>query len=105
MLDSPVLCCIQIYTLQAIRAAETSKGRRLTVQEKRELLRNPVKLLQTLLPALGTLYSGLQPAAIETTASNAVSGCNSRTHTHEYLLLARVMCAAVSSGAASKSAA
>ncbi|KAF6249924.1 mitochondrial carrier domain-containing protein [Scenedesmus sp. NREL 46B-D3] len=32
----------------------------------------PVKLLQSLLPSIGALYSGLQPAAIETTASNAI---------------------------------
>lgn len=61
-----------IYTLQAIRAEETSKGRQLSAQERCELLTNPVKLIEALLPTLGTLYSGLQPAAIETTASNAI---------------------------------
>eukprot|EP00878_Enallax_costatus_P019269 GHUV01020325.1.p1 GENE.GHUV01020325.1~~GHUV01020325.1.p1 ORF type:complete len:289 (+),score=89.62 GHUV01020325.1:238-1104(+) len=61
-----------IYTLQAIRAAENTKGRQLSAQERRELLSSPAKLLQALLPTLGTLYSGLQPAAIETTASNAI---------------------------------
>jgi len=51
---------------------ESSKGRKLTPQERRELLNNPVKLLQTLLGPLGVLYSGLKPAAIETAASQAV---------------------------------
>lgn len=53
---------------------ESSKGRRLTAQERQELMRSPVKLLQTLLGPLGVLYSGLKPAAIETVASQAVSG-------------------------------
>lgn len=57
---------------------EGSKGRSLSAEERRELMRNPIKLLQTLLPSLGALYSGLQPAAIETTASNAVSSCCER---------------------------
>lgn len=61
-----------IYTLQAIRMEEGSKGRSLSAAERLELMTNPVKLLQTLLPQLGVLYSGLQPAAIETTASNAI---------------------------------
>jgi hypothetical protein len=52
---------------------EDSKGRSLSAAEKRELAGNPLKLLQSLLPSIGALYSGLQPAAIETTASNAVS--------------------------------
>lgn len=54
---------------------EVNKGRRLTAQERQELLSNPVKLLQTLLGPLGVLYSGLKPAAIETVASQAVSRC------------------------------
>jgi hypothetical protein len=53
---------------------ESSKGRTLTAQERQELMRSPVKLLQTLLGPLGVLYSGLKPAAIETVASQAVSG-------------------------------
>uniref|UniRef100_A0A383VEU4 Uncharacterized protein n=1 Tax=Tetradesmus obliquus TaxID=3088 RepID=A0A383VEU4_TETOB len=61
-----------IYTLQAIRMQEDSKGRSLSAAEKKELAGNPLKLLQSLLPSIGALYSGLQPAAIETTASNAI---------------------------------
>jgi hypothetical protein len=53
---------------------ESSKGRKLTAQERQELMRSPAKLLQTLLGPLGVLYSGLKPAAIETVASQAVSG-------------------------------
>lgn len=52
---------------------ESSKGRRLTPQERQELMRDPAKLLRTLLGPLGVLYSGLKPAAIETAASQAVS--------------------------------
>eukprot|EP00882_Tetradesmus_deserticola_P004732 GHRQ01004986.1.p1 GENE.GHRQ01004986.1~~GHRQ01004986.1.p1 ORF type:complete len:115 (+),score=36.32 GHRQ01004986.1:226-570(+) len=62
-----------IYTLQAIRLQQDSQGRSLSAAEKKELAGNPLKLLQSLLPSIGALYSGLQPAAIETTASNAVS--------------------------------
>jgi hypothetical protein len=64
---------LPVYTLQAIRMQEDSKGRSLSAAEKQELAGNPLKLLQSLLPSIGALYSGLQPAAIETTASNAVS--------------------------------
>jgi hypothetical protein len=53
---------------------ESSQGRRLTSQERQELMSNPVKLLQTLLGPLGVLYSGLKPAAIETVASQGVGG-------------------------------
>lgn len=60
-------------TLKAIRMQESSKGRRLTPQERQELMRDPAKLLRTLLGPLGVLYSGLKPAAIETAASQAVS--------------------------------
>lgn len=52
---------------------ESSKGRKLTPQERQELMRSPVKLLRTLLGPLGVLYSGLKPAAVETVASQAVS--------------------------------
>eukprot|EP00882_Tetradesmus_deserticola_P008568 GHRQ01009036.1.p1 GENE.GHRQ01009036.1~~GHRQ01009036.1.p1 ORF type:complete len:340 (+),score=110.08 GHRQ01009036.1:226-1245(+) len=61
-----------IYTLQAIRLQQDSQGRSLSAAEKKELAGNPLKLLQSLLPSIGALYSGLQPAAIETTASNAI---------------------------------
>jgi hypothetical protein len=60
-------------TLQAIRMEEGAKGRKLSVQERHQLLTNPLKLLQAVLPSVGTLYSGLKPAAVETAASNAVS--------------------------------
>ncbi|KAF8056394.1 ufc1 [Scenedesmus sp. PABB004] len=60
-----------IYTLQAIRMQE-AKGRRLSAAERGALLRDPAALLRALLPSLGALYSGLQPAAVETTASNAI---------------------------------
>lgn len=60
------------YTLKAIRMQESSKGRRLTPQERSELMRHPAKLLRTLLGPLGVLYSGLKPAAIETAASQAI---------------------------------
>lgn len=67
-----LLLLLPVYTLQAIRMQEDSKGRSLSAAEKQELAGNPLKLLQSLLPSIGALYSGLQPAAIETTASNAV---------------------------------
>jgi hypothetical protein len=62
----------QIYTLQAIRAAESSKGRRLTLQERAALLSDPSRILAQLVPTLRGLFAGLCPAAVETTASSAV---------------------------------
>jgi hypothetical protein len=70
----PFVLCVHCSTLKAIRMQETSKGRKLTAQERQDLMRSPLKLLQTLLGPLGVLYSGLKPAAIETVASQAVSG-------------------------------
>lgn len=69
-------------TLKAIRMQESSQGRRLTPQERQELMRDPAKLLRTLLGPLGVLYSGLKPAAIETAASQAVSDLRQQRDSH-----------------------
>lgn len=63
-----------IYTLQAIRAEEKSRGRKLTRDELLQLATSPARLVISLIHDIDwtSLYAGLGPAAVETAASSAI---------------------------------